>query len=113
MECYIAIKRDVLCMCFSVHGISQTRILQWGAIPFSRGSTQPRDRTWVSCTAGRFFTAEPPGKCKGCTTDTHKWRVLIQKTLFRTLWDLSLWRKPETMMWTLKQPDRKLHPGRC
>ena len=28
---------------FSVHGISQTRILEWVAIPFSRGSSQPRD----------------------------------------------------------------------
>ena len=37
----------------------------WGggvAISFSRGSSQPRDRTHVSCTAGRFFTAEPSGK---------------------------------------------------
>ena len=40
----------------SVHGILQVRILEWVAIPFSRGSSQPRDRTWVSCTAGRFFT---------------------------------------------------------
>ena len=40
----------------SVHGISQTRILEWVAIPFSRGSSRPRDRTQVSCTAGRVFT---------------------------------------------------------
>ena len=33
----------------SVHGILQARILEWVAIPFSRGSSQPRDRTWVSC----------------------------------------------------------------
>ena len=39
----------------SVHGILQVRILQWVAIPFSRGSSQPRDRIWVSYTAGRFF----------------------------------------------------------
>ena len=39
-----------------VHGIIQARILEWVAIPFSRGSSQPRDRTQVSCTAGRFFT---------------------------------------------------------
>ena len=31
------------------------RILEWVAIPFSRGSSQPRDRTWVSCLVGRFF----------------------------------------------------------
>ena len=40
----------------SVHGILQARILQWVAIPFSRGSSQPRDRTRVSFTAGSFFT---------------------------------------------------------
>ena len=39
-----------------VHGILQARILEWAAIPFSRGSSQPRDRTQVSCIAGGFFT---------------------------------------------------------
>jgi len=39
----------------SVHGILQVRILEWVAIPFSRESSQPRDQTRVSCTAGRFF----------------------------------------------------------
>ena len=34
---------------FSVHGISQARVLGWVAISFSRGSSQPRDRTQVSC----------------------------------------------------------------
>ena len=40
----------------SVHGILQARILEWVAVPFSRGSSQARDRTEVSCIAGRFFT---------------------------------------------------------
>ena len=40
----------------SVHGILQAWILEWVAIPFSRGSSQPRNWTWVFCTAGRFFT---------------------------------------------------------
>ena len=39
-----------------VHGIPQTRILEWIAIPFSRGPPQPRDQTWFSGIAGRFFT---------------------------------------------------------
>ena len=43
----------------SVHGILQARILQWVAISFSRESSRPRDRTHVSCIAGRFFTTEP------------------------------------------------------
>ena len=40
----------------SVHGISQARILEWVAKPFARGSSPPRDRTWISRFAGRFFT---------------------------------------------------------
>jgi len=40
----------------SVHGILQARILEWVAIPFSRGSSQLRDWTWVSHTVGRFFS---------------------------------------------------------
>ena len=40
----------------SVHGILQARILEWGAILFSRRSSQPGHWTWVSCTVGRFFT---------------------------------------------------------
>ena len=40
----------------SVHGILQARILEWVTISFSRGSSWPRDRTWVSCTASGFLT---------------------------------------------------------
>ena len=43
-------------MDYTVHGILQARILEWLAIPFSRGSSQPRDWTRVSCIAGGFFT---------------------------------------------------------
>ena len=40
----------------SVHEILQARILEWVAMPFSRGSSQPRDQTQVSCITGGFFT---------------------------------------------------------
>ena len=40
----------------SVHGILQARILEWIAIPYSKGSSRPRNQTWVSLTAGRFLT---------------------------------------------------------
>ena len=40
----------------SVCGILQARILEWAAVPFSRGSSQPRDRTQVSHIADGFFT---------------------------------------------------------
>ena len=46
----------------SVHGILQARILEWVAMPSSRGSSPFRDRTCVSCIASRFFPAEPLGK---------------------------------------------------
>ena len=56
----------------SVLGILQARILEWAAIPFSRGSSQLRDRTKVSCIAGGFFTV-------GATTEALKgsstWKV--------------------------------------
>ena len=47
---------------FSIHGISQARILEWIAIPFPRGSSWPRDQTHVSCIAGRFFTIWATGE---------------------------------------------------
>ena len=46
----------------AVRGIFQARILEWVAVPSSRGSSRPRDGTQVSCTAGRRFTAESPGR---------------------------------------------------
>ena len=41
----------------TVHGILQTRILEWATFLFSRESFQPRDRTQVSCIAGGFFNS--------------------------------------------------------
>ena len=46
----------------SVHGILQARILEQRATFFSRGSSQPRDQTPVSCIIGVFSTTEPQGK---------------------------------------------------
>ena len=40
----------------SVHGVLQARKLEWVTIPFSRGFSWPRDQTWVSYIARRFFT---------------------------------------------------------
>ena len=48
----------------STHGMLQAKILEWVAVPFSRGSSQPRDWTqvsWISCKEGRFFTTESQG----------------------------------------------------
>ena len=43
-------------MDYTFHGILQARILEWVAIPFSRGYSQPRDQTQLPLIAGRFFT---------------------------------------------------------
>ena len=51
----------------AVPRIVQARTLEWVAIPSSGGSSQPSDRTWVSCSAGRFFTPNL-GVCKSCFT---------------------------------------------
>jgi hypothetical protein len=51
-------------MDYTIHGILQARILEWAAFPFSRGSSQLRDRTQVSHTAGGFFTREAIEKRK-------------------------------------------------
>ena len=64
-----------------VHGISRVRILQWVAIPFSRGSSWPRDQTHTSCIGRRILYRWATGKpCKLlCFCSVHK--------LCLTLWD--------------------------
>ena len=54
----------------SVHGIFQARILDWIAISFSKGSSQPRNRSHVSCISGRFFTDWVMGQCEYLDTKT-------------------------------------------
>ena len=51
-------------MDYTAHGILQARILEWVAFPFSRGSSQPREQTQVSCIAGDCLPAEPQGRPK-------------------------------------------------
>ena len=72
----------------SVHEVVQARILEWVATPSSRGSPWPKDRTWVSCIAGRFFTMEVPRKIF-----FKEWKKKIGK---------------ERNAWWLKKKERKL-----
>ena len=85
----------------SVHGISQARILEWFAIPFSRGSSQPRAGTHVSCIAGRFFTAVPPRKPYNNTVmnlifltslQLVRWTVVIESKYWQTV-TITIWIK--------------------
>ena len=67
----------------SVHGILQARIPEWVAMPFSRGSSWPRNQTQVSCGSyieGRFFTT---AILKWTTTRTY---CIAHKTLLNVMW---------------------------
>ena len=59
MKVKVAQSCPTLCdpMDYTIHGILQARILEWVAIPFFRGSSQPRDRNQVSCIAGKSVTS--------------------------------------------------------
>ena len=71
---------------FSVSGILQARILEWIAIPFSRGSSQPREQTWVSCIAGRFFTVWTTGKTnQGSNPNPLHWKHRVFFFFFFTM----------------------------
>ena len=62
----------------SVCGVFQARRLEWVDMPFSRGSSWPRDQTCASCsscTADRFFTTEPPGKPWSHYFTAKKWKL--------------------------------------
>ena len=73
-----------------VHGILQARILEKAAVLFSRGPSWPRDQTWVSCTAARFFTiwaTRDTLPCKGSSQTwvrSYKW---VSPQSCPTLWD--------------------------
>ena len=75
----------------SVREILQARILEWVAISFSRGSSQPRDRTRVSCIAGGCFTiwAKRQGKRENIYDPPWQayWFRLSYVNLFTTLSD--------------------------
>ena len=73
----------------SVHGILQARILEWVAMLFSTGSSQPRDQTQVSCIAGRFFivwaTREAPRRP---LVITYSFFCRHQPSLVRNHWNV-------------------------
>ena len=82
----------------SIHGISQARILEWVAISFSRGSYWPRDRTWVSCTAGEFFThwAINPNMREGTS-----FKYYTGQDFYISEMRLFLWLKGTAELWNL------------
>ena len=71
----------------SVHGILQAWILKWVAISFSRRSSQLRNRTRVSCVAGRFFTNWATMKLTYCLSNPRN------KSLQSTTWRVCGWHR--------------------
>ena len=69
----------------TVHGISQARVLEWVAIPFSRGSSWLRDPTQVSCMAGRFFTFWATREARSHLANTGKKVPVISGLLLRSI----------------------------
>ena len=70
------------CPTLQAHGILQAKILEWVALPFSRGSSQPRDWTQVSCIAGWFFTIWATRESKNIGVDSLsllQWIFLTQE----------------------------------
>ena len=61
-----------------VHGILQARILEWIAIPFSRGSSQPRDQTQASHIAGGFFTIWATREASPSYGEIPNWRGTLR-----------------------------------
>ena len=78
-------------MDYTVHGILQARKLEWVAFPFSRGSSQPRDQTQVSCIVGRFFTNWTTRKAQGCKhfsicANLSMWYTISPNWRIKTIW---------------------------
>ena len=68
---------------YTVHGIFQATILEWVAFPFSRGSSQPRDWTQVSCIAGGFFTS--------WTTQKAQSKITCLRFIWQKVWKKQAW----------------------
>ena len=84
----------------SVHGISQARILEWVAIPFSRGSSRPRDRTRISC-IGRWILycwacGEVPGRHRLCAISPGWGEICIDPSRVHNSWVTVVLPHPES-----------------
>ena len=85
----------------SVHGILQARILEQLAIPSSKGSCPPRDRTRVSCIVGRRFTVWATREGAGSSNSLLFTRITMSRT--------SLWSSSHNHTWVLERPQLWLY----
>ena len=83
----------------SVHGIFQARILEQVAISFSRGSSQPRDWTQISCIAGRFFTVRATKETLISYVLSHFSRLQLLATLWTIAHQAPLSMGSSRMVW--------------
>ena len=70
-----------------VHEVLQASILEWIPFPFSRGSSEPRDRTQVSCIAGGFFTSWTSREAHFLETFNQNWVLNFVKSFLCIYWD--------------------------
>ena len=91
----------------SVHGILQARIVEWVAVPFSRGSSRPRDQTWSPALQANSLPFEPPGKPPKVPNDPaipllgiYHEKITIQKDICTPMFTAALF----TIGWMWKQP---------
>ena len=68
----------------SVHGILQATILEWVIIPFSKGSSPPRNWTQVSCIVGRFFTTRATKEAHECRMHVYYWIIVFSGYMHRS-----------------------------
>ena len=111
----------------SVHGVLQARILEWVTISFSRGSSQLRGQTWVTCTAGRSEPSEPPRKLYYRNKTLHNLRHWGSKGFFfffkagcrkskksqtQDFWSISVKRQMKLVEWSGKTGSSSWRSGK-
>ena len=84
-----------------VHGILQARILEWVAIPFSRGSSQPTDQTQVSQIAGGFFTSWATREAPFSLNSVRFFEHLYPRDSLIAQLVKNLFAMPKTLVWFL------------
>ena len=92
----VKVAQSCLTLCnpmdYTVHGILQARILEWIAIPFSRGSSWPRNQTGISWIAGGFFTS---WATREASIEIITWFLSFNLLIWCiTLIDLHIWENP-------------------
>ena len=103
MSSEVKVAQSCLPLCnptdYTVHGILRPeRVLEWVAFPFSRGSSQLRDRTQVSCIAGNSLPAEPIVWCSQTENKQKEnpgessliWEILAFSDLFLMVFSLAV-----------------------